>query len=370
MNTMKLFLTIIVLAAMVSSCLEDKGNYRTGFATLEAKSKLLYANNTSDSLYVMSYGPWKIIPKAGSEWCRMSQMAGNGYVLYALGMNVGMNTTGQNRKAPFEIVDVEHPETAISFQIQQIATRGDGSLGNAALVQRITSSDGYEANIEYDSKARPVKYVQTNPDGTTNRMTIAYNETDGIMTVNNNNSTITGTIDNSYQPLSLTSSTDTVGYFSQLYPNGMPISYNYVFNFVSHTVGKGYQAYSYLLGGDGHNSGQSLQPDSLHLADSLKYIRQWRDESERYKEELGLFYSQKDNRCQSVDVNQLILGFAECQPMQLLSLFRFTRSTSILSEAKSKKGNIEVSTELNSDKSVRLMKVKRGAQETTYTFEY
>ena len=114
----------------------------------------------------------------------------------------------------------------------------------------------------------------------------------------------------------------------------------------------------------------AVLPSARHLADSLKYIRQWNGDDEKYKEELGLFYSQKDNRCQSVDVNQLLLGFAECQPMQLLSLFRYTRSTSILSEARSSKGNVEVQTELNSDKSVRMMTVKRGTQTTTYTFEY
>ena len=370
MNSKKMLLMLTVFTAMVTSCLEDKGNYRAGIATLEAKSDVLYANNTSDSLYVFSYGAWKIMPQTGSEWCTLSQTTGNGYILYSLGVNVGKNTTGQNRRAPFEIKDVEHPEVAISFQIQQIATRGDGSLGNAALVQRITSSDGYEARIEYDSKDRPVKYVQNNPDGSTDMQTIAYNETDGIITVNSNNTSLSGSIDNSYQPALLTNTTDTIGYFCQFYPNGMPISYNYVFNFVSYTRSRGHQAYSYLLGGDGHASGQSLQPDSLHLADSLKYIRQWNGDDEKYKEELGLFYSQKDNRCQSVDVNQLILGFAECQPMQLLSLFRYTRSTSIISEARSSKGNIEILTELNSDKSVRMMTVKRGTQTTTYTFEY
>ena len=74
--------------------------------------------------------------------------------------------------------------------------------------------------------------------------------------------------------------------------------------------------------------------------------------------------------CQSVDVNQLIFGFADYNPFALLSLYRYTRSTSIITAAKSNDGNIEVVTQLNSDKSVNTMTVKRGNKTVTYTFKY
>ena len=79
-----------------------------------------------------------------------------------------------------------------------------------------------------------------------------------------------------------------------------------------------------------------------------------------------------DNRYQSVDANQLILGMADCEPLQLLSMFRYTRSTSILKKAISKDGTIDVSTELNADRSVHRMVVKDACHntETTYDFTY
>ena len=89
---------------------------------------------------------------------------------------------------------------------------------------------------------------------------------------------------------------------------------------------------------------------------------------------LELTYSANDNRCQSIDANQLVRGVEECDPYLLASLFRYTRSTSILKKAKGKQGeeNVEynVSTTLNNDKSIHTMTVSKGAESITYTFNY
>ncbi|MDE5784290.1 MAG: hypothetical protein K2J86_06485 [Prevotella sp.] len=358
------------LSLMATSCLDDNDGYNSGFTMLATKSKVLYANNTSDSLYVHGLGPWQLQPLDDSKWCTMDRTSGDGYVFYSIGMKLQMNTTGKQRQIPFTIFDTRHTDTGITFQLKQMATRGDGSLGNAALVKTIESTDGYTAQIEYDSKARPVSYVLTGNDGSTDRMTINYDELAGQITVNHNNSVMTGKIDNSYQPTQLVGTTDTVAYKEQYYSNGMPISYNYAFNFVASNATKGIQAYSYLLSSEHHPKGQSLSADSLHVADSVRYVHQNKINDTKLVEMLALNYGPNDNRCQSVDVNQLLLGFKECHPMQLLSLFRYTRSTSIVSEAKSVDGNINVTTTLNDDKSVRMMTVERGVTSVTYTFTY
>ena len=89
-------------------------------------------------------------------------------------------------------------------------------------------------------------------------------------------------------------------------------------------------------------------------------------------ERLKLEYSQQDNRYQTVDVNQLLLGMEDCEPLQLIAMFRYCRSTSIVKRATTANGTINVSTELNADRSVRRMVVSdsRRGTEVTYNFEY
>ena len=85
---------------------------------------------------------------------------------------------------------------------------------------------------------------------------------------------------------------------------------------------------------------------------------------------LGFEYAQKDNRRQSVDVNQLLLGVEECDPYLLLSLYRYCRNTSIVSRARGSKDDISVEAELNSDQSVSRLTVANGKETIVYTFEY
>jgi len=134
------FIVSLLFASMcllTTSCLSDKDNSASGIATLATKSSVLYANSTRDTLYVFSYGPWKIQALPGSEWCTLGTMSGNANTYYFISMALGMNTTGKARLAPFTIADANKPESAVSFEMKQMATRGDGTLGNAALVRRI-----------------------------------------------------------------------------------------------------------------------------------------------------------------------------------------------------------------------------------------
>lgn len=367
------YLTIIVAVLTVTlftACLSNDDPYSAGFQFSKPQQVRthVYANTIDDTVVVYCMGPWQITSDLpNSQWCTIDNTKGKGATIYTMNVRFDQNTTGEARLAQYTITDTNHPDKAYtSWQYLQHATRGDGSFGSAALVKSITSSDNWTVTVNYDSKCRPIDLNVKNPTGNNDNYRLDYNEGDGTLTVTSLNGIMTGTMDNGYQTEKLVGSGDTIGYTAQYYPNGIRVSGNYAFNYIASRVRRT-QAFAYLLGG------KSLEPDSLHTADSLTYYCRWKTESrpttiERFK----LEYGNMDNRYQTVDVNQLLLGMADCEPLQLLSLFRYTRSTSIITRATSDKGTIDVSTELNADRSVRRMVVKDSRQgtEVTYDFTY
>ena len=242
---------------------------------------------------------------------------------------------------------------------------------SAADVKAIRGNDGSLIELDYDSQHRPTSLrMTTGADAAVRTLTLAYNDRDSIITVTDNMKVLTAVFDKDYQPQRLVGGGDTIGYYSQYYSNGIPVSANSAFNLEHHTLGGQNSYYAFLLGG------QSLQPDSLHCADSLRIVTVTGETETLTK--LKLTYSRADNRCQSVDVNQLILGTRQCDPYQLLSLFRYARQTSIVSEAEISAGNgYVVDVSLNADRSVAAMTVKQktgGVVQNDapleYTFEY
>jgi hypothetical protein len=170
---------------------------------------------------------------------------------------------------------------------------------------------------------------------------------------------------NDYQPIEkLIAAGDTVMFREQTEFN--MFSNRYAFNIEQLHANGDYSAYLYLV-----PSITSLRPDSLHNADSLRYISGSRNGmTERVL--MKPVYSQYDNRCQSLDVNQLLLGVDRCNPFMLLSFFRMARNTSIFSSVEVTGGQPYVlTTELNADKSVKMLTVKHeGWDDVTYDFEY
>ena len=163
MKTTRLFTNLTLAMAVclsVTSCLKDEDTYRAGFYFSNPTTSVtgIYANTTTDSLVIQCLGPWKITadtPEA--TWCTLASAQGPASYIYSTLVNFEQNTTGKSRIAQFTIKDTDHPDDAhATWQYWQFATRGDGSLGNAPLVKRIQSTDGYVANIEYDAKSRPV----------------------------------------------------------------------------------------------------------------------------------------------------------------------------------------------------------------------
>ena len=363
-----MLLTAAVMGALVTSCLKEEDPYNAGFQ-FQYISGGVYANTVTDSIVFISYGPWKITEETPeATWCKIQTLSGRGNSRNRITVDFSQNTTGQSRKARFSITDTDHPGDArSSWSVVQTATRGDGSLGNAALVKGIKSSDGYEATINYDANARPVEYTLKDSEGLTkSHLQINYADASGVVSVNDGTEVMRGEMDLGSQTVQLIGDRDTIGYDVQYYSQyAVSPSMTYAFNFVSQRE-SGSQYYGILL------NGQSLVADSLHCADSIRYIHRLRTGDVQCREYMQLKYGAMDNRCQSVDVNQLLLGFGECHPMLLLSMFRYVRSTSIITSASSTNVDITVTTQLNADKSVSRMVVKdaRKGSEVTYDFTY
>jgi len=356
-----------LMGMLAASCLSNEDPYTAGFQIGKPADGLsrLYANNTADSVLLFSYGDWKMTPYEGyaGSWLKMSATEGKGGYIYGLRADLSQNTTGEPRAALFRLTDTAHPDEASAvFGFWQYATRGDGSLGNAPEVKTIKGSDGSLINIAYDQQHRPT-LLQMSKEGTTpTSLSLTYNDRDSLMTVEENGRSMRSYYGNDYQPDALLSETDTLGYTNVFY-NYMPIDFRYYFNYehrrsdaARSTAVRHKFPYQPLV---------SLEPDSLHCADTLSYFK-----AKQLQHKLGFEYSAHDNRCQTVDVNQLVLGVEECDPYLLLSLFRYCRSTSIVSRARGEHEDISVTTELNADKSVARMTVDNGTGQITYTFEY
>lgn len=366
MKTIKICIAAFASLLLMASCLSDEGNYRAGFPMLNSVHPYVYANSLTDSLFVSSYGPWSISPsRVGGEWCTLSQTSGKGGADYGFPVSFQQNTTGQARLALFRITDTDHTDVAADLYFVQYATRGDGSLGSAADVKAIAGSDGSRIELDYDVQHRPLKLVMTKDDQLLHSLTLTYSDRDSIISVRTaTGSVLTARMNNDYLPKGqLASTSDTVLYRTQVSGIESMYSPQVAFNVEYRRAGGVYMAQAL------RTLRQSLAPDSIHNSDSLRYQHRYADGS-KYTELLKLDYSSMDNRCQSVDVNQLLLGIGECNPFQLISLFRYGRNSNIISRATAGSDEIRMDVLLNSDKSVRQLTVSRGGLQTVYDFEY
>jgi hypothetical protein len=147
----------LVCLLATTSCISDQENYRAGFPVIGARHAYVYANNLVDSFRLVSYGPWRIDMKSNDgNWCSLAQLSGKGYTDYTFGVTFSENTTGHSRTAIFSVTDTEHTDISANFGFLQYATRGDGSMGNAAEVRSIKGSDGTAISLTYDRLHRPL----------------------------------------------------------------------------------------------------------------------------------------------------------------------------------------------------------------------
>lgn len=364
-TTLKTFFLMMMVALLQTACLGDDEAYHAGFSFEKPNSAVnyYYANNTTDSLVFWGYGNWEIVDTKGydNSWFTIPTRKGKGSVQYSQEMTFAQNATGESRMASFRVQDTSHPGDAYSTLLfVQYATRGDGSLGTAADVKSITGSDGSTIDFSYDSRHRVTAVKIQKADQVLANLQMAYDDDAMTLSVNDNHALLTATYGKDYQPLLLTNGSDTVGYFFRYYPNYVTIPESYTFNF-KHCGQRTNTCVTYDFG----YNGCSLLPDSLHNADSLYF---YTNNVETMR--LGLTYSDIDNRNQSVDANQLLMGVEKCDPYLLASLFRYARNTKVISKAKHEDVEIDVEATLNSDKSIQTLTVKRGGETIVYTFNY
>lgn len=368
----------VALLTLTTSCLNNEDPYNAGFYFRKPLyvGNAFFANNLVDTISFVSYGNWNVSKKGtdNGNWCSLNATSGKGNTLYTFPVTFEQNTLGIGRGVQFTFSDTDHPgDASASIVYWQYATRGDGTLGNAPDVKSITGSDGSRFELTYDAQHRPLSLRVTKDETLVHSLAISYNDIDSVLTVQDKSKTLTSSYANDYQPQQLIGGGDTITYASQYYSNGMPASANTAFNLEHRTVLGQNTYYAFLVGG------QSLLPDSLHCADSLRIATVLPSGTivQKYK----LSYSNNDNRHQTVDVNQLVFGAEQCDPYQLLSLFRYTRSTSIVRSIEQTGETYDVEVSLNADKSVAKMTVTRtrkmievGApadvSTVTFTFEY
>ena len=359
------------LLALTTSCLNNDDPYNAGFVFGRPLQPVtaIFANTVEDSIQFMSYGPWYLVREA--SWCTTTATQGQGGTVYSYPLTFEQNATGDSRHARLTFYDSDHPDDAhATIFYWQHATRGDGSLGLAADVRAISGSDGSRFEFAYDALHRPTQLRITLGETQLRNLTISYNEADSTIAVSDNGQQLSSKYGRDWQPEKLVGLTDTVGYASQYYQNGVAVSASYAFNLEHRHANGQNRYYAYLVGG------QNLSPDSLHCADSLR-IADMQGQSTLVTK-MKMEYSKMDNRYQSIDVNQLITGAEQCDPYQLLSLFRYTRSTSIVSLLTMGDGSrYTAEATLNGNQSVKQLQVNRyDAQATeptsnvTYTFEY
>ncbi len=365
MKTMKIFFGIVATTLLMASCLTNDDSYRAGFQVVKPSSAYYYANNTSDSLVFWSYGSWTLDDCQGydNSWITIPTRKGNGYTDYSQLMRFTQNTTGEGRLALFQLSDTNHPSDAhASLAFWQYATRGDGTLGNAADVKSITGTDGSKINLTYDEKHRPLTVVMTKDGNTLQNLSFEYDDNGQQMTVNSRGIVQTSSYGNSYQPKSLIGPGDSLFLTEQFYVSS--VNSPYAFNFVERFSTGDYEAYGIL------QMKPCSNPDSVYVADSIRY--QCKRSGVIEQEFMALNYGQDDNRYQTVDVNQLILGVEHCNPYLLVSLYRLARSSRIVTSATFEQTdkNITVAARLNANKSVQQLSVTRRGTTISYDFEY
>ena len=99
-------------------------------------------------------------------------------------------------------------------------------------------------------------------------------------------------------------------------------------------------------------------------------VRTFSNGSRQY-EKYDLEYSNIDARGTSVDVNQLIEGVEQCDPLMLLSFFKLARQTSVIKKATGRYNTYTVDAKARPDGAVESMTVTdKNGKSVVYTMKY
>ena len=362
MHIIRTFLLAAVTLLVMASCLgEAEGSSVNGFSQVD--KEVVYANQEKSYIAFAAYGDnWKIVKTGGDDWCTLSSYTGKGGYLYAIWATCQMNRTGKYRSAEFKLQSQTDEGVYVQFNVYQYACRHDGSFGNAALVKTITGDDGSLIELTYDSQARP-STVKLSKDGQLLRsLAYRFNDADSTLTVVSNTSTqpLQGRYQGGYQLENrLASPTDTLSF---------DIQYD-TYAFSAFTLRERHGDGSYDACSMSFKN-QKFTADEEHVADSMK-IQRYVPGEKANTLKMKLEYLEVDNRYQSVDVNQLLLGIERCNPYHLVATYRYSRNSKVIKTASMANGSYTVDAERNADNSVKTLRVTDPDKHTiTYTFAY
>ena len=365
MKTSKLFKNAakaLCMAAVVSmtmtSCLGDGDS---SYCTIYGTGTDCYANSTTAYLIFQSSSDWKLAKGSDSPWLSIKEPTGKGPVSGYAFLTTNENMNKEYRYATINIQNIDGKSS--SAIIYQWGTRGDGSLGTAKDVKRITGTDGSDINLGYDMNHRVRQLTIKKGNTTLEELRFMYSivDTTRTLTVYTNDNICTATVNFGYQPITDIASEDKAEVFSwEGNTSGTQVTVT--------RIKKSNKQNSQLVSLSGYKN-----PDS-ELSHS-RVTFSYNQNGSMVDEYLNIKHEGKlSNRYQSVDANQLIYGVERMNPYVFAGLCRYARCSYLYEEAESTSGvmsKYKMEYALNSDYSVHTMTVTREDGSTvTYTFEY
>lgn len=348
---------LLSLTALTLLACSNKENDKAGFIVNYPSGNrgAIYANTVTDTLTFISYGPWSI--SANDNWCQPNVTSGKGSSLNNLTLQFQQNRTGEQRSVRLTMVDRDEPNKGYSTVIfTQAATRGDGSLGNASLIKKITGDDNSVIEATYDTLARPTRLV-VQKDGSRRELTFNYGVNTMVMT--DDGKQYESKMNRlSYQPERIVGQNDTTYTWSSWYFNGSLAFYRVL----NHHRNAAAETLTYV----GFAGGKLWYADDTHDADTVGAT------VDGVFDKFVVSYTNDiDARLYSLDVNQLLFGVENMHPTLLLSMFKTARNSHLIKTAKSATDERTVDYVLDNTrlKTLKVTDVKTN-KTVTYSIEY
>ena len=361
-NGVKMVLAATTVSLAMRSCLNDGD---TSYAYISGVSTDCYANSNTVYLIYQSSSSWQLKKGSDASWLTVGSATGQGPAMGSVVMTTEFNTTDKYRTATVNLTNADGKSS--SAQLYQWGTRGDGSLGSAKEVRRITGTDGSELKFLYSNHRIANLSVSKNGKLIEHYMfsypTLA--DTARIMNVDMTiaKKTLKGSVNFGWQPTTDIASDDKSEILSWT-----STSSNYVVVKWNENS-KNRNVQSVTLSGFENN------PDSKLSNSNLKYS--YSNDGVIVDENLTISHENKmSNRKQTVDANQLIFGVERMNPFMLLGFYRYARCSYLYEKAEDTSSQNKLSyivkyTRNTGDESVNTMTVEReDGSSVTYTFEY
>lgn len=367
-GSLKAILAAAVVTPMMTSCLGDGENtYGYNYGTTD----YVYANTPSVLIaFQISGATWTLAKTETAAWYDFGLSTGSGPFAGYVPVSFSYNNTGSARSSYYKVTSSDG--TTFNGAIYQGATRGDGSLGSAPLVRRITGTDGTVMSFTYTSDYQlPATMIATKNGSTLYSYVFSYSTADTTLYIRNTqlNTVLSGKYNTAWAPSgTMLSANDTVTW---------SYSGNSIGASTRFTVERR-QADGVTSSISSVNSGLSdIDTEIVHRSIIINDCNSAGTEfSKTMSVTLGASSTEYvSNQNQNIDVNQLVFGFDHCNPYMLLGYYRWMRCgyvyKSLASATSSDSSSYTIETTLNSDKSVSTMTVTDvDGNAITYTFEY